>query len=108
MPDLVDGSVALVGRRRLIAAQPGHGVAVYPAPVLVEELGVWLDDGRGGALAADAIVEVREEVDIESVVAAPPRLRSKGQVRVEVGDCDAVVCVEALAGNVVDDARDVD
>lgn len=108
MPDLMDGSMALVVRGRLIAAQPGHGIAVYPAPVLVEELGTFLDDGRRGALAANAVIEVREEVDVESVIAAAPRLRSKGQVRVEVRDRDAIVCVEALPGNIVDDARNVD
>lgn len=108
VPDLVDGSMALVGRCRLIAAQPGHRVAVHPAPVLVEVLGTFIDNGRGIAVSANAIVEIREEVDIERVVAPSSRLRPKRQVRVEVDDLDAVICIEALAGNLIDDARNVD
>lgn len=108
VPDLVNGSMALVGRCGLITAQPGHGVAIHPAPVLVEELGTFLDDGRGIAVSTNAIIEVREEVDVESVVASSSRLRPESYVRVEVDDLDAVVCVEALAGNLVDDTRNVD
>lgn len=77
VPDLVDGSMTLVGRCRLIAAQPGHGITIHPAPVLVEILGTFLDNGRGVAVSANAIVEIREEVDVERVVAPSSRLRPK-------------------------------
>lgn len=108
VPDLMNGSMAFVERCRLIAAESGHGIAVDPASVLVEELGAFLDNGRGVAVSTDAIIEVREEVDVEGVVAPSSRLRPESYVRVEVDDLDAVVCVEALAGNLVDDARNVD
>lgn len=78
VPDLVDGGVARVGRRRLVAAQPGHRVAVQPAPVLVEVLGAFLHDGRQVARSADAVVEVREEVHVEGVVAASSCRRPEG------------------------------
>lgn len=108
VPDLMNGGLALVERCRLVAAQPGHGIAIHPAPVLVEELGAFLDNGRGVAVPTNAVIEVREEVDVESVVAPSSRLRPESYVRVEVDDLDAVVCVEALASNLVDDARNVD
>lgn len=108
VPNLVNGGMALVERCRLVAAQPGHGIAIHPAPVLVEELGTFLNNGRSVAVSTDAIIEVRKEVDVEGVVAPSSRLRPESYVRVEVDDLDAVVCVEALASNLVNDAGNVD
>jgi hypothetical protein len=64
VPDLVDGSVALVWSSRFVAAQPRHRLAVQPASILIEELGAFLNDGRPIALSANSWIEVREEVDI--------------------------------------------
>ncbi|KAJ0167040.1 hypothetical protein CTA2_4691 [Colletotrichum tanaceti] len=85
-----------------------HRVAVDPAPVLPELRAALLDDGREVAVSADGLGQVREEVDVERVVAAPARGGAPGEVAVKVGDADARVLVEPLGEHVVDDARDID
>lgn len=113
VPDLVDRNVPLVRDHRLVpGAAAGdharHAVAVDPAPVQIELLAAVLHDAREVAVPADALVQVAEEVDVEGVVGAAAGGGAPGDVGVVVGDADALVVVEALAGDVVDDAGYVD
>lgn len=83
--------MTLVERSCCIAAQPRHRIAVDPTAVLVEVLGTFLNHCRSIAVSPDAVIEVREEVYVERVIASPPRLRPESQVCVEVDDINAII-----------------